>query len=79
MVAFLRALVTGDDQRHADEMAILSILGVLAFIGLSAYAVIWKGQAWDPQAYGIGLGAAIGAAAMGMGIKARGEREKEGA
>ena len=57
----------------ADEMAVLSVLGVLTFLGLAAFSVIWKGQTFDPQAFGIGLGAAIGAASMGMGLKARQE------
>lgn len=55
----------------ADEMAILSILGVLVGLGLAVYAVVVKGQAFDIQSFGIGFGALIGAASMGMGLKAK--------
>ena len=64
-------LFTDPEQRHSDEMAVLSILGVLGYIALSVYSVVAQGHQFDPQAYGIGLGAAIGAAAAGMGLKAK--------
>ena len=67
----LNGLLQDPEQRHADEMALLSILGVLAYVGLSAWSVMYQGHQFDPQSYGIGLGAAIGAAAAGMGLKAK--------
>jgi len=73
-VLFLRQLFQGKGGT-ADEMAVLAVLGVLVFLGLATYSVVWKGQQFDPQAFGIGLGAAIGAAATGMGFKARSERD----
>jgi len=73
MNAFLSQLFS-DKTGQADEMAALSILGVAVYLGLAIYAVVQKGQAFDPQAFGIGLGAVIGAAATGMGFKARSER-----
>ncbi len=63
--------MTDSDGRHADEMALLAVLGVLTFLGLAVYAVVWKGQVFDPQGFGAGLGLAIGAAAAGMGLKAK--------
>lgn len=71
---FLKQLFQGKDGT-ADEMAVLCVLGVLTFLGLAVYAVVWKSQPFDPQAFGIGLGATIGAAATGMGLKARSERD----
>ena len=44
----------------------IGLLGVLVFLALSVYAVVMKGQAWDPQAFGIGFGAAV--AGMGVAI-----------
>lgn len=52
-------------------MAVLSVLGVLTFLGLAIYSIAFKGQPFDPQAFGTGLGLAIGAAAVGMGLKAK--------
>lgn len=66
-----KSLIADPENRHSDEMALLSILGVLTYIGLAVYAVVVKGQAFDWQGYGMGLGAAIGAAAAGMGLKCK--------
>jgi hypothetical protein len=60
----------------ADEMAALVILGVLTFLGLSIFDAV-KNKRFDPQAFGIGFGATIGGAAVGMGLKARSERDKD--
>lgn len=65
----------GGQDGKADEMAALAVMGVLTFLGLSIYSVAWKGQVFDPQAFGTGLGLAIGAAAAGMGFKAKCERD----
>lgn len=71
-MTFFRQLFIGKGG-NADEMAVLAVLGVLTFLGLAVYAVVGKGQAFDPQAFGIGLGSAIGAAAIGMGLKSKAE------
>ncbi|MGC8519960.1 MAG: hypothetical protein ACP5P4_15800 [Steroidobacteraceae bacterium] len=42
-------------------------LVVITYLGLSIYAVVWKGQTFDPQSFGIGAGAVI--AAMGAALK----------
>ena len=42
-------------------------LVVLTYIGLAVYAVVAKGQPFDPQSFGIGAGAVI--AAMGAALK----------
>lgn len=70
-MTFLRQLFVGTDGA-ADEMAVLSVLGVLTFLGLSIYDAVHNHR-FDPQAFGIGLGSAIGAAALGMGFKSRAE------
>lgn len=71
MKARLAELLTDSDGRHADEMALLAIIGVLTFLGLSVYAVVVKGQAFDAQGFGTGLGLALAAACAGMGLKAK--------
>jgi hypothetical protein len=68
-------LFTNSEGHRADEMASLSIVGVLVFIGLAIYSVAYKGSAFDPTGYGTGLGAAIGGAAVGIGLKGKMERD----
>ncbi|MCF3945322.1 hypothetical protein AiwAL_04605 [Acidiphilium sp. AL] len=70
MKPFLLSLVS-DSKGRSDEMAMLSILGVLTFIGLEAFSVILRHQPFEPDRFGMGLGSAIGAAAIGMGLKSR--------
>lgn len=63
-----------DEDGEADEMALLSILGVLTFLGCEIYSVVAvEGFRFDPQTFGVGLGAALGAAAAGMGWKSKQE------
>lgn len=70
MRAWFSALF-GDENSRADEMAILTILSVMVFLFLSVYAVVWRGQVWEPIDYGTGVGSVIGAACVGMGLKKR--------
>lgn len=65
-----------DNAGNADEMATLAIIGFLSFVFCELYSVIYVHDfKFDPQAFGIGLGAALGAAAAGMGIKAGQEKK----
>lgn len=68
MKHFLIGLVS-DAKGRSDEMALLSIIGVLVFIGLEVFSVVWRHQPFEPDGFGMGLGSAIGAAAVGMGLK----------
>lgn len=69
MIDWTKKLLT-DKDGDADEMALLTTLSVIAYIGLEIYSVGWvKEFRFDPQAFGIGLGALIGAAAAAMGYK----------
>ena len=67
---FLLSLVT-DSRGRSDEMAILSILGVVTFIGLEVFSVVVGHHVFEPDRFGIGLGSAIAAASIGMGLKSR--------
>ena len=58
---------------HGDHGVWLAI-GCAGFIGAAIVHVIHNGQ-FDPQSYGIGLGALLGGTGIGMGAKARGERQ----
>lgn len=74
MIEWLKKLFN-DKDGDADEMATCVILLTVAFIGHSAYAVVANHQPFDLQAFGIGGGALIGAAATGMGIKSKQENK----
>ncbi|HQT59834.1 MAG TPA: hypothetical protein PLV07_02385 [Acidiphilium sp.] len=70
MRRFLLEIVS-DAAGRSDGMALLSVLGVLSYIFLGVFAVVVRGQRFEPDAYGMGLGSAIAAGAFGMGLKAR--------
>lgn len=55
-----------DAQDYYAAARSVGIVGVLTFLALSIYAVVFKGQPWDPQAFGIGFGAVV--AGMGVAI-----------
>lgn len=60
--------------RTVEAHLVLASLGVIAFVALAAYGVVWLGHQFDPAAYGQGLGLAFagsGAAAWGQGAQRR--------
>ena len=65
-----------DEDGEADEMAFLAIIGFAAFVFCEVYSVLFvEDFKFDPQTFGIGFGAALGAAAAGMGYKRAKEAE----
>lgn len=65
-----------DHTGQADEIATLAIIGFLTFVGCEIYSVVAvSGYKFDPQTFGIGFGAALGAVATGMGIKTGQEKK----
>jgi glycerol uptake facilitator-like aquaporin len=40
------------------------------FFGVQVYAVVVRGQAFDPMAFGTGFGTLLGATAAGFGLRA---------
>lgn len=72
-MTFIKQLFT-DAAGQADEMATLSVIAVLSYLGTGSWSVLVNHQAFDAQAWGMGLGALIGAAAAGMGYKAGKEK-----
>lgn len=52
-------------------MAVLSICGVMTYIGLELFAVVVRHQMFQPEGFGMGLGSAIAAGAFGMGLRSR--------
>lgn len=54
----LRELLT-DDRDAQDVHRWIAVLAALAGIALTIYSVVWKGDTWSIQDYGIGIGALL--------------------
>lgn len=66
-----------DEDGEADEMALLAICGFFTFLGLEIYSVVFVPDfKFDPNSFGVGMGAALGAAAAGMGWKSHQEGKR---
>jgi hypothetical protein len=64
------AQLLGDGRGGADEQALISLTGATVFFGLQIYAVVVRGQPFDPMAFGTGFGTLLGATAAGFGLRA---------
>lgn len=67
LVTALHDMITTTAGDAVDIVRILSILGMLTYLGLSIYNVVWQKQPWQPHEFGIGLGAVI--ASVGIALK----------
>lgn len=65
----LTQLLTGQDNQTHDVLRWVGLSGSLAALGLQIYVVAWKGQPFDVQAFGIGLGALVAAVGAALGMK----------
>lgn len=57
MKQFLMHLLTGADNVTFDMVHVLAMLAVIEGLSLALYAVVWKDQVFDLQAFGVGSGA----------------------
>lgn len=64
----VRHLLTESDNRTHDIARYLAALAILVGLALNAYAVI-KGQSFDMQAFGIGMGSLFGGVGVALGLK----------
>jgi hypothetical protein len=71
----LKQLLTGKDNETHEIARWLGTVAFLVGIIMSCYSVIYKGQPFNIQEYGIGIGALI--AALGAAIKLGEETEPE--
>lgn len=69
----LNDVFTGKDNLTFDITRISGASVVATFLGLAIYAVVGKGQPFDPQAYGVGAGAVIAALGVALGFGAKAE------
>lgn len=65
----LRDMLTGKDNVTHDFMRFIGMLGGLTALGLQIYAVVARGQAFDMQAFGIGMGSLAAGVGAALGLK----------
>ena len=70
---WLKDIVTGIDGVSYDVVRVLAVIAVAEALGLAAYVVVYKGQAFDMQSYGIGLGAIF--VSVGVALKLKQDTE----
>ncbi len=64
---FLKSMLTGVDNETHDFGRYIGVLSILVALGLQVYVVVFKGQSFDLQNYGIGIGALV--AGLGAMLK----------
>lgn len=69
----IKHMITGIDGQTVDPARVAFLITFLTFIGLAIYAVVGKGQAWDPIAFGGGAGAVLALGGVGIAAKAKTE------
>lgn len=71
----LKDLITESDNLTYDIARVAGASVVITYLGLAVYSVVWKGQAFDAQSFGIGAGAVI--AAMGAALRLTQEKDHD--
>jgi hypothetical protein len=64
----VRQLMTEADNRTHDLYRYLALLSIVVGLGLNIYAV-HKGQPFDMQAFGLGIGALFAGVGVAIGLK----------
>jgi preprotein translocase subunit SecG len=67
MKDIIKQLLTGKDNQTHDFVRWLGVLAVLVALGLTVYVVVWRGQPFDLQQFGVGMGSVF--AALGAALK----------
>lgn len=69
----LRDLFTGRDGVTHDVVRWLAVLSIVVGLGLAVYVVVVKGQPFDLQSFGLGIGAVF--LSVGGALKLKAETE----
>jgi hypothetical protein len=75
-VKLLKDLITEGDNITYDIARVSGASMVLTYLGLAIYSVVWKAQHFDPQSFGIGAGAVVGA--LGAALRLTREDHHDG-
>lgn len=67
MKEIIKQLLTGKDNQTHDFVRWLGVLAVFVALGLTVYVVVWRGQPFDLQQFGVGMGSVF--AALGAALK----------
>ena len=74
--SFLRDILTADrDSRVYDLVRVGTAAALVVGMGLTVYAVVWRGETFDLTAFGTGIGLIL--AAGGGAMWARKDRESD--
>lgn len=65
----IRQLLTESDNVTHDLYRYLAILAIVTGLGLQVYAIGWKGQPFDMQTFGVGIGALFAGVGVALGLK----------
>lgn len=68
----VRQLLTESDNVTHDLYRYLAIGSILTGLGLQIYAIGWRGQTFDMQTFGIGIGALFAGVGVALGLKKEG-------
>lgn len=74
MRAWLKDLLT-DANGDADETVLYAFLGIMTFVWMQVYDVIYLKHAFNPQGFGVGMGAILAGVFAGYGAKSKLERK----
>ncbi len=65
----LRELLTESDNVTHDLYRYLALGSILTGLALQVYAIGWRGQPFDMQTFGIGVGALFAGVGVALGLK----------
>ncbi len=66
LISAIHDIITTTAGDAVDITRIMSLAGMVTYLGLSIYNVVWQKQPWQPHEFGIGLGAVIAAAGIAL-------------
>jgi hypothetical protein len=72
----IKHILTGIDGESYDVARVMGVAGVLFFMGMTCWNVMYKGMPFDYVNWGIGFGSVMGS--MGIAIKLKEKTEPQG-
>lgn len=68
-MAIIKDWLTESDNQTHDLSRVLAAVAIVVGLGLQIYAVGWKGQEFDMQSFGLGVGSLFAGLAALLGFK----------